>query len=557
LTGFFAPSSIQANYRPDRVIEVEQYYSSRIHQSLGKVLGEGRYLVSVRVTPLQTFTPGTNKNLPYFQEFEETLDPWENPEFPFFSLLKRVSSVRIELKIDQRLKVAELSSLRDSVLREADLIPGRDEVNISFEMFPREGMNLGEFLLNPILIASFLILFGLLITSFFLSRSLKNIVFNNEGGSSSAPNASPSMNTVSIAPPAQNSATQVDRQTGSSHPSFIELSSSLKEIPKKLEVISSRESFPTLKDMIILEDLVHQDPQGFGYLVGLFNHETKAKIYSLGRSDVWINAFCDVGLPSHQVVMTVERLFKDQNFLILPKQIDHILVSLWRCSKDVVLVFAKESDEDKVLALLSHLPKDFSLDIARKLFPGSWAKVLSVQDISNLDDDFLSRVSQNALKIKPLLDQEQMKSLVEKRDLISYLDTTPPEVEQEIYQAIHKDIKLQKIRPAFYPFYNLESDEFKNVLKSYSLSDIALSSLEISRHLRMKLEEKMTDKQKEMFIEYLKMFDRQKPAPDLIYAMRRNIALWISKTYQSHSAVDDLILEEQVALDQHQEPDVA
>lgn len=529
-------SLFASDYRPIRLAEVEDYYIRESSRSLEKVLGAGKFLLNVKVVPQRLDSQPRQERLPLFYENQNISDPWEDVEFPFYGLLRRVSSVRVHLVIDQRLKISDISSLREQVLKDAKLIPGRDEVIIAFEQFPTEKLDFLSYLLNPILMASLLLISGLAIVGYILSSRIAkqfSIPTSSSGGNFAASSPSPMLDRSFV----QASSSQNDARTGGGN-SFVELSSSLKQLPNKVMTLAQTRLFPSLGDLILLEDLLKKDVSAFTYFVNLVPFEPRNSIYANGRSEHWIEAFCDAGIPSQEVVMIVERMLLNLT-LVRSKEVEEVLITLWRCSDSLDRIFSTNDKQSVSLALLSHLPKDLSLPVAKNLYPGNWADVLTFQDLDAFDINDLNIYKERALKMKPLFDEQAMKTLVERKDLFGYLDFTSPEFEHDVYKVLGRDSDISKLRAPFFPLFDVSESEFEMVISSFNLAQIALVCLEIPRKLRGKIEDLMNEKQKEMFIEYLKSYDKNRPSVEEVAMQRRMVAAWMAKNLKQQQAADN------------------
>lgn len=516
-----------SEYRPIRLAEVEDYFIKESSRNLEKVIGEGKYLLNVKVVPQRMESQPRQDRLPFFYENENITDPWEDVEFPFYGLIRRISSVRVHLIIDQKLKIADVGSLREQIIKDAKLIPGRDEVIIGFEQFPSEKLDVISYMMNPILMASIILIIGLGGIGFILSGRFSKHISNVSNPSSNVSMPSAPVPTTIDRSHLSTSA-KTDSRVNAVGNSFVELSSSLKQLPHKIMTLSQERFFPSLGDLILLEDLLKKDPLSFTYFVNLVPSEQRNSIYAHGRSEDWIEAFCDAGVPSQEAVMIVERMLLNHS-LQRKKEVEEVLILLWRCSNSLEMVFSSNDKQSTSLALLSHLPKDLSLPIAKNLYPGSWAEVLTFQDLDVLDLSELNVYKERALKFKPLFDEQSMKTLVERKDLFEYLDFTSPEFEHDVYKVLGKDSDISKLRPPFFPLFDLNSRDFEMILSNFNLAQVALVCLDIPRKLRGKLEELMNEKQKEMFIEYLKSYDKSRPLLQDIASERREMAFWMAR----------------------------
>jgi hypothetical protein len=441
----------QNNERPHRVLEAEEYFSQRVNRTMERLLGNDKFLITVRVTPQASSREVSRSRLPLYSDREDLVNPWESYEVPLFSLLRMVTQIRIHLVIDQNNRITDLSALRETIFRENELIPGRDEIVISFEAFPTSRKSFDELLNDSNILASLIIFFALLIVAivlFVISRRKIDVRSDNS--------SSPSKSTLATpinAPVQYQSVSPRSEGGGSKRPSFVELSSSLKELPQKIDKIALEGTFPRLDDLIALEELLINDPEGFSFLVNLFSPKKRKEIFSLGRSEDWVHAFCDIGMPSNEAVMTVERLLRPSNFT---RQHEHelLLIDLWRCEDRLQELMAKQSDLKSCKALLSHLPKDIALPVARSLYPGAWAEILNIQGLDLLRADLTQQLRKEAQTLRPHFDENTLKELVERKDLINYLDTVNPEDEEEIYKVLSIDFDVSKVRPPYFSFLN-------------------------------------------------------------------------------------------------------
>ncbi len=518
LMSFF--NSVFAQGRPVRSTEVDNFYKTKIETFLQRTLPDSKYIVSVRVIPqLGTTSRKQSDYLPYFHESTADLDPWENPDYPFFALLKFISTVNVKVSLDKGIRLEDSSLFKENLYKEADLILGRDELTIDYISFPRKAHNFEDYFSNPVIVSSF---FGILIISMVIFLTVRNVKGNLGLSQNSNSSNSSSSNTQPSMSPSVSQVQTSTHSTSATMPSFVELSSSLKELPKKIEMILSDNSFPTTKDMVIFETLLKEDPKGFSYLMSVFPREVRMSVFSLGRNDEWIQAFCEVGLPSTMAVLAVEKILQARNQNSDP-DLESLLTLMWRCSDNLIEIL-KDQEIPLNLSLLAMLPKDFSLPIARKLVPGNWAAVLSSKTEVKIEKSVIAVLKKRCLQVKPLFAQDHINQLVSRKDLLSYLDYASPDMEEEVYQVISHELDLSEIRPPFFEVFYLGADQVQAILRSFSLQLFSIAILDIPRSWRTKLEEHLQPKQKEMLIEYLKKYDKERPSIAEIVAQRKSLA---------------------------------
>ncbi len=492
-------------------IEVQDKIKKDISIFLEKFAPNTKYSIKVSVKPLKQNLQNNSasEDLP-FMEFQEEmiLDPWDNPNTSIYELYGRIEEARVSVLIDAKVKIEDQRKFKETLLEEVNLVPGRDLVNLDFISTP---VLVKEFSINDynqvlLLGAILLVVLVLGVGLNSLSRKISPgpTVVNNkdqEGVSNNTmPMSMPSQ--MNVNPPvASGSAGELTGSFQVQDPSKIH-----EVVQKKIKKLIESEFFPSMNDMLILEKLCEVNQSSFSFLIYEFPETIQRKIYQLGRGDMWFEGFSNVGLPSKEVLISLDHMLRERN-LNFNAKFEELLIMSWRL--DLKLVdFVKNMDKTQAFTLLYYLPKNISIPVAKECFPGSWGEILSSRPMECLfSEKELTKFLKLAGDILPPLNFDSLQTFKNRKDLLLYLDTIEPHEEKEIYSVVGEESDLKSVRPPFYRFFELSKEDRSEIFKTFSLNEWAVACFNIGRTEKEQVVSLMSDKEKFMFSHLLKTLD--------------------------------------------------
>jgi hypothetical protein len=542
LLSIMNPVFSQAVQKIDRTVEVEAELREDIVEYVSRYIPNNSFSVGIKIIPLKRM-PQTNTGvdiLPFYETSEtEVVDEWENPDSSYYVLLNRIQEAQITITVDGNYNIKNESEFRENLFRSVGLVAGRDRLDLKLgdlKVFEK------KFSVNDInwnyVVFGFLGILTLGLVLYGINRfspvSKNNQVADNSKDSGAGKGS------VSMSP--MSNMTE-SFQAGSSHPlgdsarikGDINFTDSLKlntYITERIESVLIKSNFPSLDDLRTLEDFLAVDSLGFSYFVSHFNQTMKDKLLSMGRSQNWIKGFANIGMPTREILLYLEKMVHTTRTND-DQHLEELLIQCWRLNdslKDFLITIPK----NEVKFILYKLPKTQSLSIARDMFPGDWAFILSEDkpDVQ-VKPARLIELLNSAVQYRPYYNPSVVQLYKNKEELISYLRSCGPDEEREIYQSVDSSHSLSAIRAPFYVFFELEDDKRSEVFKGYDLRMWALACFNISRPLRKKIDDLMNDKEKYLFRSYLTDMDRNKPGLLAITDVRETIATNLYKQQQN------------------------
>jgi hypothetical protein len=522
--------------RPPRVLEVEKMLNREAMDFLKSRFPGRPFIINVSVDPLLRLKKGSaEEGLPYYElADDEHFDEWDDPNISPTALIARVKKISMILTVPADLSEDELTEIKGSIGPSLGLLEGRDSIEIRKRTWlSTPAGDAGK--LSTYHIATICLLIGFLLAGLFVvfnftankfGSILREVVSNKSSGN--AEPISSSQNSLSL-PQAEPQSTGLG--SGSSDIKMLDSLEFLKHVSSGLSMLEKHKDFPRLEDMLIFEEFAQKNRAEFGAFLSEMPHDLKMRVFSYSSSLIWMQALIqpsDVGnmtLEQLQKCMRIQRNDADarwQTFLIL----------VWRL-KDKCGLFFKGMPENDAFAIMSYLPKSDGLRWAKEVFPGNWGKILdgSFQP-EPLNDVAIERHSKRALEIMPYQTMDLLERHKTEVEVVKYVRTTTPQVEREIYLAAGENSKLKEIRPPFYPFFELDEEQYKTLSTKFSIDEWAVALFETSKTDRTKFESQLPPKLKSRLHEYFKKFDmKDAPSKELRAAVRDRIAFTINQEF--------------------------
>ncbi len=518
-----------------KVIEVQEKIKDDISRFLEKFSPNTKYSVRVKIKPLRRkYDYGSRaEDLP-FMEFQEDLviDEWDDPKVSIYSLYGRIAEARVSIFIEDKVKIENRSKFKEALLRDVNLVPGRDSVSIEAISTPvlEKAFNWKEqteiILLGIMLIIA--VVLGVGLNS--LAKRLVPQQVINTGGSSESSKPQTSVATPAASPIAQSS-------TGRGHLSELKGDLNIQDPSKINEVVGKKilklvesDMFPTLSDMVIFEELLDKDPSSFSYLVYEFPLDIQRSIYQLGKGENWFKGFSEVGFPSKVVMIALDKMIRSREVKHSEK-FESLLTHAWRLGKELP-AFITTLTKEEAFSILFYLPKDISIPVARECYPGSWGSILEDKPQSIIrNEDVIQKLITQTLSIQPYFNYDSLQVFKNRKDLLKYLDTVEPQEEKDIYSVMGDQNNLSTIRPPFFKFFELNKEERLEVYQKFSMNEWAVACFNIDRAEKDLVTDLMDDKEKYLFSHTLQQLDQNIQLTENKNIIRHSIAKFVFENY--------------------------
>lgn len=529
ILGFGVNSQAQISKHP-RVVELEKTLSREALEILKGRFPDKPFLVTVRIDPLmrERKVPGnvTKEKLPYFEiADEEVIDEWDDPAVQLLTLINRVKKIQVNLSVPSQLTDDEIAELKSSVVYNLGLLEARDAVEISkrtwngqsdSSKFRWDWLGFGASSVFFLLAGLFFIIW---VAAGKLSKAIQESSLNNKG------NGSGGVINAQITNSGGGAGSSDSSKGGSLGSADLRLQDPIKNreiIASGFKIIQSHANFPNLEDMIVLQKAAEENPSDLGALLGEFPLEIRQKLFSYSYGDKWMEAMIDPSDVTSQSIEILNRCLKNPRNE-LDKEWQVLLISVWRLADKKKEFFNGLSSQD-AFSILAYLPKSFALEAARESFPGAWGQLLDTSfNPKKLPKDKILELTEKAMSILPLRDLSVLENYKNEKELLSFLKSSDPVAEKEIYLASGETSLLWTIRPPFFKIFELTPDVYDKIVPQFRIEDWALAMFNVGRLERREVEKRMTDKQKFRYFEMLKSYDFKTPSKQKIGEIRETI----------------------------------
>lgn len=486
-----------------RVMELEDKMVKEASSYFARRYPGDPFFIKVKIQPLRRVAVKGNdeENLPYHDsDSEEMVDEWDDPTTTLSTLRNRVTKVYVDVSVPTSFDEQKLEDIKQELSVYLRLIPFRDEVKIEkkLKVAAETTPNYVFYLVGGFVGAA--VLLGLM-----LRWSLGTIKTQNAtAASASAAPMAPSMPAA-----ASNTSSSAHNKTDvQGDVTFHDPIKTLDIVHIKLNQIEQSKTFPTLKDIIELDNLCQGDPSRLGSLVYEFSQESQKQLFKVGRDTKWLQAFSSGGGINQTCLNTLDRMTREREFSASDRDWEDLLIQIWRLG-DKAIGFFKTIDSEHAFIILNLIPKSFSLQIAKKAFPGSWGKLLENRG-SNvvIDPKIIKDYLRKSLELEPWFQPKMLENFKKDKEILSYLDRVNIEDEKDIYETLHEDSFILKVRPAFYKVFELEAEKLNVVIDAFPIEKWALVLMNSSRNYIRMVTERLEDKKKMVFSTHLKRLDQ-------------------------------------------------
>lgn len=524
--------TLHLSAKASRVLEVEQFYQEKVKEILETRFPSTPFSVFVNVDTgrpeptrreIQNSKNKEITKLPFWYSDEgiEDVDIWERPDVPIGTLIKQLRSVVVTIRVDATLKDEELKELQDVIAKQLKLDPGLDRIEISRMNWTDQeryrtigwvgGLGAIAFL---VLVLSFWLLARLSIARL-VSGLTKPIA---EIGNSTKKFANSALELASDLSQGQKSKVGELDSGGQDESTPMDLN--LLEIRKSaLELLDRNRHLFETPDAEFLEFLERKgaaDPITMGSILAELEQATLRTLVRYGAGDWWYKAVAQPApLKAQSLAMLgeidrlrVRRQFQDTHSEESAQHREFALTLNRLKAPEVASVMSGLSLEE-AQPIIELLPRDLALAVGKALFPGQWAVFIDrTSDPAKIKPQILKDLSAKAQKLRPLREEDEIKSFFRDLDLTEYLDSAPPRDERDFYLVLPE---LSRIRVQRYPFFKVfeGSDKVLKTLGSmFSPGDWAIALLNCDQGERRMLLEKFTDRLRFQVVERLSQLDR-------------------------------------------------
>lgn len=533
-----APGFAQEILKHPRVVELEDSLKDGASEYVKSRFPSIPFMVTVRVDPLRRETArkydsGAERNLPFFEpdEDEEIKDEWDNPQIPLKALINRVKRIQVNISVPAKLKETEVSELKDGILNVLHLTPARDEVAIARRDWVTEDVPwFALYATGATLVA---LLLGLLI----INRTSANRIAKaltemklNSGASTATP------------PPAPVLADNETKSGGKKQSQELKFNDpiKMKELATRhIEFLTSSKTFPTHRDIFVLDKLAKEHPDKLGAILAEFPAEMQRKLFAYTSDFRWVEALNEPGyldfecLEIFQHLTQIPREGEDLDW-------DHAVLAVWRLNEHRTQ-FIKGLPKDDAFALLADMPKAVAVSEARKSFPGAWAAILDPNfKGARIGKARIREIHESALRIMALSDIEMVKRYREEKEILEYLKTADQVEERDVYGAAPADSLIHKVRPPFFPLFDQSPELLQWFVPTVSIEHWSLALFNLPKSERAKVDAHLTEKQKFILVDRFKKYDAHPPERAVIGKARELIGKALRKTLLEKAKADQV-----------------
>lgn len=488
-----------------RVMELEDKMVKEASSYFARRYPGDPFFIKVTIQPLRRFADRSNtahESLPYHDtDTEEMVDEWDDPTTSLSALRNRVVKVAVDVSVPTNYDEQRIADIKQEISVYLRLIPFRDDVRVEkkLKVAEKETPHFIYYAVGGVVLAS--LLFGLM-----LRWSLGSLKTQNSANSS-ATAAAPSMASMSAATPSQSNS-HTNKTDVQGDVTFHDPIKTLDIVHIKLKQIEESNTFPTLKDVIALDSLCEGNPLNLGALIFEFSPESRKQIFKMGRSTNWLHAFTNAGSINHSCMKTLDEMTRERDYCSNDRDFEDLLIQVWRLG-DKTHSFFKSIDQEHAFIILNLIPKSISLQIAKKVFPGAWGKLLENRMSNVVIDPKIARdYLRRALDLEPWFENRILENYKKDKELLSYLDRVNIEDEKDIYETLQKDSFILKVRPAFYKVFELDDSNLQAVIESFPIEKWAMVLMNSSRNYIRIVMDKLDDKKKMVFSTHLKRLDQ-------------------------------------------------
>ncbi len=254
------------------------------------------FLIKVRIYPLfrEKQKRERGEQLPYLDlADEEILDEWDDPVMSSTALIGRVKQIHLSASVPSNLSEDELTELKDTLMSNLAMVPGRDTVEINKRNWGSQDQEIGvsRSMILWTVVGWVLFSVALLGVAWFTTSRLGRTLKAGQKADAKGSPSGPQMQTQML--PEARKENLSSQSTGD-----IRFSDPIKNrelITANLWVLGNHKGFPNLEDMMILHKFAETDPRGLGALLSEFPIELRSRVFRYSFGDSWLVGLSDPG----------------------------------------------------------------------------------------------------------------------------------------------------------------------------------------------------------------------------------------------------------------------
>lgn len=497
-----------------RVSEVEEKLMDEASRYFSRRFPGEPFFVKVDVTPLRRTDKGSEKaeSLPYFDAVsEEDLDEWDDPTMPVSFLRHRVTKVSIELSVPEKFTEEKIQMIKNEIQVYLKLLPFRDDVRVERSLKATEAPFLPPYFYPAVIVIAVAFLVLGLVLRFAPAAKTK-------GEAPVASAASPMPMSMPTSNSSGNKAASRSSTDVKGDVTFHDPLKLMDIISTKLKVIEASGTFPTLRDIMVMDESDALDS-----VVHLFPDQVQRDLFGFSPNNRWIDAFAEPRSVTHETLTVLDRLARVRAYSAADRQWETLLIQMWRLGEKSI-PFLRKISQDEAFYILHQLPKSISLSIAKKAFPGAWGRVLDHKLPKVLSNTELAKAWLKELTLlMPVSEWKVLESYRRDKELLNYLDSAPLEEERDVYGSLAEDSFVFQVRKPVFRAFDLPSDAFESFIAKFPLDQWALVVANSSRIYVKQIMDALDDRKRVVFSGYLRSLDNGVPK-DAQIAARRVIA---------------------------------
>jgi hypothetical protein len=517
----------QINKLP-RVAELEDTLRTQASNYIRSRFPEQPFLVSVSVEPVRRIAEGSSASdrdseaLPYFDSNEtKIMDEWDDPGLTTHQLLLRTKKVSVEVNLSDSISDTEKTEIKEALFQSLHLVQARDEIKVETRKWSTARTNTWYLVFGLSAILIFLIGLSIIQRTGYqkLASALSNLP-SAKGGSSTV---------VTTASGSGSGGNDSKGSFGSKETTLkggVEVSDPVlarKIMSGLMETVKSLPSFPTLNTMVALDRYGKNNPEGLGALMHELPGDLQKTLFSLSNDSYWLKAMIEPGIFGMEQLNFFQRLIREATQSETSEH-DRMLIHVWRLGPDSEN-FLRSLNRGTAFAILSEFPKDIAIPLARKAFPGAWADLVDPDfKTAKISETEARRVMMDALKVRPATDLTKLSHYRREIEILEFLKNCSIEAEREVYGASKPNSGIHQMRAPFFVILDGNETILKDFVLQYNPYQWSVALWDASPQDRKKIEGFMFEKQKYLFQESIKGFERNPPDLSSVSQQRERMA---------------------------------
>lgn len=545
-----------------RIPEIEQYYIDKVSSLLKTRFPETPFTVFVQVDVGDRKNEDSRKKeirrgdvstvqLPYLEvEDDEDISVWNRTDVPLGTLVGLLERVVVRVQIDSTVDESELKDLQDNLAKQLKLDAKADTIEIArvpFNQAEKQKQKLWWVL------GMFMMILAVSTVFYFLARhSVRALVKGlaqpiSEIGKSTQEFANSALNMAADLSQPSSVSGKSSGDGATNAEDELSLGSNLIEIRKSaLELITRNQNMfknPDSRFLSFLEQQGTDNPTQMGAILAELDQEAIKTLYKYGWGTWWFTALASpapLTPTSIRILSEIDRLrlrwhFNDDEGSEYKKSNQEAGLVFGRLNDDELVTLLKDVQLGDAEPIFDLLPRSQALSVAKKLYPGQWAKLLETNKSAGvlhvLNAGLVEKLTKKALEIRPLRKEVQIQNFFADLDLVKYLDIATPRDEKDFYMVLPKDSKIKAERFPFYEVFEASAEVKKMMGADINAKDWAYVLMGCEQSDQKVMLEAFSDRLRFMIQEIIVDLDKNKVDNHKV----RNIRKAVIQSYFRHS----------------------